>query len=274
MIITEPGVYDLAEVLYHSDPVSGGSLSSTTARRLLPPSCPAIARYEREHQVFKRTYDIGSAAHELILQSGVELVEVQHTSWRTNDAKAQLADARTRGAVALLSNEMRQVEAMAAAVRAHPLAGALFATGTGIPEQSVFWVDERTGQWCRAMLDWFPVYDFERPVAVDVKTTDNASPESIRKSVANYGYHQQAAWYLDACESAGHEDAAFLFCFVAKSPPYLVSVVQLDDEALAEGRALNRQALDIWRDCREADVWPGYTDDIETISLPRWALTT
>lgn len=38
--ITEPGVYDLPAEVYHADPVEGGSLSSTGARKLLPPSCP------------------------------------------------------------------------------------------------------------------------------------------------------------------------------------------------------------------------------------------
>jgi len=34
-VIRRPGLYDLPEHIYHADPVPGGSLSSTGARRLL-----------------------------------------------------------------------------------------------------------------------------------------------------------------------------------------------------------------------------------------------
>ena len=37
------------------------------------------------------------------------------------------------------------------------------------------------------------------------------------------------------------------------------------------GRELNRLAIEIYRDCTEAGVWPGYSDEIELISLPAWA---
>jgi hypothetical protein len=272
-VITEQGVYDLPEETYHLDPVPGGSLSSTTAKALVT-TCPAQAKWERENAVYKAAWDLGSVTHKMVLGSGPDLVEVDADNWKTNAAKAEQEQARKRGAVALLSKDIRVAEAMAKAVIEHPIAGPLFAAGTGLPEQSVFWIDQRTGQWCRAMLDWFPAYDFGRPIAVDLKTTDSANPSAIRKSVANYHYHQQDGWYRDACEAVGHDDPAFLFVFVSKHPPYLVTVVQLDDEAVAEGRARNRLALEIWRDCRESGIWPDYGSEIETIGLPRWALTT
>jgi hypothetical protein len=70
------------------------------------------------------------------------------------------------------------------------------------------------------------------------------------------------------------EDPAFLFVFQEKTPPYLVTVVQLDDEAEAAGRARNELAMEIWRDCTQAGVWPGYSQDIELITLPPWAART
>jgi len=43
-----------------------------------------------------------------------------------------------------------------------------------------------------------------------------------------------------------------------KDPPYLVTVIELKPAAVQRGRDLNRRALQIYRDCVEADVWPGY----------------
>ncbi|MGW9447058.1 hypothetical protein, partial [Bacillus mobilis] len=49
--ITRPGVYDgIPEAVYHRDPVPGGSLSSSGARKLLAPSCPALFKYDQEHK--------------------------------------------------------------------------------------------------------------------------------------------------------------------------------------------------------------------------------
>jgi hypothetical protein len=63
--ITGPGVYDqVPEHVYHADPIPGGSLSSSGARKLLAPSCPALFKHDQDNpQPHKKTFDIGTAAH-------------------------------------------------------------------------------------------------------------------------------------------------------------------------------------------------------------------
>jgi hypothetical protein len=95
---------------------------------------------------------------------------------------------------------------------------------------------------------------------------------SIAKSVANYRYYMQDAWYLDAVTALGlADDPAFVFAFQEKTPPYLVTVVQLDEAARQYGRERNRVAMEVYRDCTEAGIWPGYSSEIELITLPSWA---
>jgi hypothetical protein len=274
-VITQAGVYDIPDVDYHADPVAGGSLSSTVARKMLPPSCPALALWAATHPEFKDAYDLGSATHRLILGAGQELIEVDADSWRSPKTRAQRDEARARGAVALLSHDLRKAEAMAKAVHEHPVASALLAPGTGHPERTVVWADPETGVWCRAMLDWFPTDDgWVEPIAVDVKTTDSAASAAIAKTVANYGYQQQRDFYGRGLASAGLVDVPFLFVFVEKDPPHLVRVVELDSAAEADGHTRNARALRLWAACRETGIWPGYGDDIELIGLPRWATYT
>jgi ABC-type transport system substrate-binding protein len=38
------------------------------------------------------------------------------------------------------------------------------------------------------------------------------------------------------------------------------------------GMACNEEAIDLWVRCHETGIWPGYTDDILTVSLPNWRL--
>lgn len=270
--ITQPGVFEITADEYHADPVPGGSLSSSGARKLLSPSCPALFAYEREHgQGHKTTWDIGHAAHKLVLGNGPELWRINADEWRTDKIKAQVKAVRDAGGVPLKPAQFDMVIEMAEAIRNHKTASALFNPLGGRAEQSLFWQDAATGVQRRARLDWLPFPHAGRLIVPDYKTCVDASPAGIQKAVFKYGLHQQAAFYLDAVKALGLADeCAFVFIFQMKDPPYLVTPVELTDLALQIGRALNRQAIDIYRQCTETGVWPGFTDAIEYISLPGW----
>jgi hypothetical protein len=272
MVIDRPGVYEMPHAEYLADPVPGGSLSSSGARLLLPPSCPAIFRYRQDHPPESTAvFDFGHAAHKLALGEGPPLAVLDAEDWRTKASREWRDAARAEGSVPLLRAEHEQVQAMAAALREHPLASSLLEPGTGRAELSLFWADDDI--WRRARLDWLPLPGPGRLIVADYKTTVSADPvAALGKHVASYGYHQQAAWYLDGVRLLIADDPAFVFVFQDKSPPYLVTVAELDFQALEIGRARNRQAIERYRDCRESGLWPGYSDDIELISLPSWAV--
>ncbi|MGI5144822.1 PD-(D/E)XK nuclease-like domain-containing protein [Plantactinospora sp. CA-294935] len=274
-VITEPGLYSISEAEYHGDPVPVGSLSSSGARRLLPPSCPAKFAYERENgRAPQPDFDLGHVAHHRLLGSGPEIVVVDAPDWRTKAAREQRDAAHAVGAAPLLAKDYQRVLEMVEALRRHPLANALFDPTTGDAEQSAFWVDEETGVWRRARFDFLRNRVSGRPVVVDYKTTESAEREHIRRAVSRYGYHQQDPWYLDAVTALGlGEDAGFLFVFQEKTPPYLVTVVELEEPDRASGRAQNRKAIEVYRQCVETGRWPGYADDIVPISLPPWHRT-
>lgn len=271
-IIDQPGVYDgMSDATYHLDPVPAGSLSSSGAKRLLPPNCPARFRHEQLHgRAPKRAFDLGHVAHQKALGVGAEIVVVDAENWQTKAAREKRDEAYAAGNVPILAREDAEADAMAAAIRQHPVAAALLNPTAGKPEQSAFWVDDRTGIWRRAR------FDFLRPdEVVDLKTCDSADEESIQKAIHRYRYHQQASFYLDAVRDLGlSADPAFIFIFVEKAAPYLIHVVQLDGPSLAKGDELNRRAIDVYAECSRTGRWPGYASDITTISLPPYALRT
>lgn len=262
--ITEPGVYTLPAEQYHRDPVVGGSLSRSGAKTLL--RCPAMYAYEREHPPApKREYEIGACAHDALLERGPGVTVIEADSYRTKAAQEERDAVRAAGRIPVLPHEWDEVQAMVAAVRAHPLAGALFTQGRA--EETLIWRDERTGIWCRAMVDWL------RPdMLVDLKTAESADPEHFRKSAADYGYDIQAWHYPDGARAVGLGALPMFFVVVEKKPPHLVSVVTLDAEYQRQGELLMRRAREIWRDCTEAGVWPAYVPETEfaTIPPPRW----
>jgi hypothetical protein len=268
--ITLAGVYDIPADVYHRDPVEGGSLSSSGARKIL--QSPAKFRWERDHgRAPKKAWDIGHAAHKVVLGAGPELVLFPGTgknpeAWQRDDDIAAVAALRAEGKVPLKPSDWDTVHAMADAIRRHPLAARLFEPAGGEPEQTLVWLDEPTGVWRRAMLDWR-----RGRVIVDYKSAASASRAAFTKAVGNFGYHQQDPYYRDGVAALGlADDPAFLFVVQEKDPPYLVAVYDIDDEDLRIGRERNRRALEMYRDCTESGLWPGYSNDIETIALPSW----
>ncbi|MFB7244580.1 PD-(D/E)XK nuclease-like domain-containing protein [Streptomyces populi] len=277
VVVTEPGIYpDMPINVYHGDPVPGGSLSSSGARKLLAPGCPAQFKYDRDHpQPHKKEFDLGHAAHLLVLGEGPELEVIDFPDWRKKDAQIQRDEAYLAGKVPLLTKDHDMVQAMAEAIRQHPTAGPLFAPDAGIAEQSLFWQDTRHGVWRRARPDWMPHrHEDGRLIVVDYKTAKAVDDDALQRAVYEHGYHAQAAWYLDAVKALGlasGQEPAFVFVFQAKTAPYLVHLVELDFPALTLGAARNERALSRYAECQRTDNWPGFNDRITYLPLPPWA---
>lgn len=117
--------------------------------------------------------------------------------------------------------------------------------------------------------------DFYDPAAnlmLDVKSTKIASASEFTKSVFNYSYHLQAAMYPEIWHYAGGgETHEFLFLAIEKEPPYLCALYRLDEEAQEQGLRAYRWARARLAWCVRNDEWPGYTEEITDLSMPRWA---
>ena len=262
------GIIDTPEDDYHADPVPAGSLSVTEAKRLL--DCPARYYYHKHYADHSAVFDFGKAAHAHVLGVGAPVDIIEADDWRTKAAKEARDESREAGRVPLLTKDWEHVEAMALQLRRHPLTAALLDPDRGQAEQSAFWFDRI---WRRCRFDWLPDVDpNKRLIIPDYKTAPRADARSFGRSAANFGYHQQAAWYLDgARHTLDVAEPAFVFVCQEKTEPYLVNVVELDPYAIEIGAALNERAVDIWVEARESGEWPGYGTEVEQVALPRWA---
>ncbi|MEX3101194.1 MULTISPECIES: PD-(D/E)XK nuclease-like domain-containing protein [unclassified Streptomyces] len=265
-------VDDLSADEYHADLTS---VSSSGLRALLAPGCPAQLHYDRHHRPApRREFDLGHAAHKLILGDGPDFKVIDYPDYKKKDAQVQRDKAYAAGLVPLLTKEHDMVQAMADAIRQHPVAGPLFTSGHGVAEQSVYWTDPATGVRCRCRPDWMPHRGDGRLVVVDYKTAKAVDPEALARAVYERGYHAQAAFYLAGVKAAGlhgDQEPAFVFVFQSKTAPYLVHLVELDFPALALGAARNERALRIYAECERTGIWPGFNNAITYLPLPPWA---
>jgi hypothetical protein len=262
---------DLTAEQYHADRTS---ISSSGLRALLAPGCPAQFKYDLDNpRPPKREFDLGHAAHLLVLGEGPEFKVIEFPDYKKKAAQDERDAAYDAGIVPLLTKEHDQVQAMAEAIRQHPIAGPLFTPGTGRAELSIYWTDRDTGVRCRVRPDWLK----EMPglaLAVDYKTCRDANPEAVSRAIRDYSYHQQDAFYTDGIWAAlDPADVRFIFVFQSKTAPYLITVRELADQDRDIGRARNQRALRLYADCTATGIWPDWTGpvtEIPTISMPSY----
>lgn len=283
MNITEPGIYDIPADAYHQDPVDGGSLSHSGAKKLLLPSCPAIFKAWRDDGVaeHKAAFDFGRAAHRRVLGAGDEIVVLNFDDWRGKAAQSAKAEAYDAGLTPILAKDDEVIEAMAVELRAHPVAASLLDPAAGAPEQTLIWRDKDSGVMCRALVDFLrtPAHG-RRLVMPDYKTANEVDPESIAKAIASYAYHGQGAWYGDGAEQLGLTTGppAFVLIFQRKTAPHLVVCVQVTPDDIGRGYERNRAARHLYRWCTENDRWPSYRDgfgswaddQVLSLQIPSW----
>ena len=188
---------------------------------------------------------------------------------RTKEGREQWAafEAAAKRKTVITADDAQQVMAMGRAVMRHPAAAMLLGL-PGKAETTHMWTDAGTGLECKCRPDW--LID-DGSIVVDLKTTKNASIQGFKRSVADYRYHVQAAWYLHGLEQAtGRRPDQFIFICVESTAPFACAVYAADAEMIERGHDQAMRDLAKLAICKAADHWPSYSDQIETISLPGW----
>jgi len=245
---------------YHADP----AISASQLKTVMQSPYHYWSRYldpDRVAMVPTAAMRFGSLAHCAVLEPDELSKRYQLApDRRTKEGKAAVAEMAAAGIEAVSEADMVLAVNMAVAVHGHPTAGALLQSGQA--EQSFWFDDIPTGLRCKCRPDWF-----DGTTIVDLKTCQDASPAGFAKSVAQWSYQVQSAHYL-----CGTLAKRFIFVAVEKTAPYAIGVYELDTEALIHGSIARHNALQRIQDARAINEWPGYTDGIQTLQLPGWAL--
>lgn len=282
--IANAGIYDIPMSIYHGDCCAGPSISSSGLRTIFNES-PAhywVTSYlnpDRIEQEETEAFALGRAAHHLLLGEAdfstlfiARPESLAGKPWQGNrlECRAWMAEQQAQGRTVLKGEQINQIRGMARSLAANPLIaqGAL----NGMIEKSIVWRDEDTGIFLKARPDATPndSGDF-----CDLKTCNSVSDDALRKSIADFSYHQQAALVADGWQIVtGNSFSSFSLVFVEKSPPFCCRIVTLKECDLARGAKQNRIALRMFGNCLKAGAWPGPGGaDAEYIELPTWAQT-
>ena len=281
-LITAPGAYsgiDNADYHRNANLLPGPSISSSGLKTLLNKS-PAHYWYDsalnpdRPAESDKPHFAVGKAAHDMLLLNE-RFADSYHVTLEgfsraktkaMADEIAECEAAEADGKTILSFEQAATVRAMCAALKANKLASAALSNGDS--EVTLAWQDKETGVWLRARPDFLPK---RRQIIPDLKTAADASPRGFQRAMANLGYAQSAALYLDGIETIfGERPSHWIHVVMEKEPPHVVALYELPAEDIERGRWLNRTAVRRFAECLSADRWPGYSDQPTLLGLPQW----
>ncbi len=242
---------------------------------------------EREPE--EKTYDMtkGSAIHAAILQpnEAEQLVAIGLPHPRRSNAEKQAwaeFELAHFGQYILKPADYDEVMKLRDRFWAHPVASGLVTDG--VAEQSFFAtrevpdgeggliIDPATGkpivEQVKCQTDFIRrKFDY----IVDLKSTEDASPEGFARHCANYRYPVQAAWYQDTLTALyGRAPQTWILIAMEKVAPYAIGVYYWEPVDIAPGRvAADRDFARIVQ-CKRANHWPDFGQTAQRLEMPTW----
>lgn len=295
--IDKPGFYEMDAADYHADPAPRPSLSSSViatvvnetvaAAREEHPKLTSITPEERAKKDDNKKFDIGTVAHTLVLGKGREIDVIEADAWTTTAAKQARAASKEQGRTPVLVKHFITAEKMRDALFLQladiPEERDTFTDAVGVSEQAGFFQlqTEAGKMWGRTLTDWRRTDG--RLVIRDYKTYNGeqgADPDGFISGLLRTGKDVQDPWYslcaatiasLEAGEDIPWDAVDFKFIVQDPNPPYLVSVVALNDRRWSYERM--RWAIDRWVAAARTNLWRGFVPETHFVDVPPWART-
>lgn len=268
----ESGIYPN---MSDADYFAVAALSNSRVKDFL--KSPALFKYKiTEETVQTPAMKFGRLYHAVLLQPQIidsAYYIAEDTRGNTKAGKAAAAEAAMEGLELVKKEDYEKAVAMREAVLAHKKARFLLEHPASMFEVACFWQEDIDGVQvpCKCKLDIFNP-ELLGGIAADLKSTVDASPQRFPKTVADYGYHRQDAWYSRGPSQSGAGSVnAFAFIAQEKDPPYLTGLYTLNEGARQQGMYEMREALKQIIECAKTGNWYGYGEDFTEIDLPKWA---
>jgi len=193
-------------------------------------------------------------------------VNTEFENFRTKAAREWKADAKESGKIVCSTDELEAANRAAHKIIDNPIAGPLLEES----KKQVVLLNTIKGIQFKALVDIAP----GGSTLVDLKTTNDLTPDRIARTIAKFGYHVQAALYLklwNLCHPDQPKDR-FLFIWQQSGSPYEVAVSELPTGDLHAGEDWILHQINRLTRAAKSKKWPNIFDDkIALIGRPAWA---
>lgn len=281
----KPGIYDIPDAQYFAaDGINNSGLKEI--RR-----SPAHFKYRQDNpKEPTAAMKAGTALHCAILEPGAFMnrfaimpdncprrptqrqIEAKKPSQATTDAIAfwTMWDLDNAGKQTMTATDAAEYLEIGCMVRQHPEVAPFF-NREGRAEHAVFGIDPITKMLCKVKPDYLTVFKTYN-ICLEVKSTDDARPAAFQRTAYNFGYFQAAAFYQDVIKWSGQPPIdLYLILAFERTAPYGMKLYEVPDSELDRGRDQYMAAMAVYKECLDADYWPAYDTEIETLEFPAWA---
>lgn len=255
-------VQELSEQ-YHAQSKSGRYMSSHMLGDFR--SSPLLYRKKVLGQIEEKSstaYAFGSAAHKLILE-GRDAFDHEYViaDGPINERTGKPYDKKSQAYVAWLAAQDKEIIStedfgtcvkLQHSVWSHPVAHELLSEGVA---EGVVRADLE-GVPCQIRMDWFN----PKMGLVDYKTC--AEIKWFESDCRRLGYINQMAFYRAVIRQVTGENVPVRIIATEKAEPFASGVFRLTPEVLDQAEAVNRAALNRYKQCMETGLWPtGYEQE-------------
>jgi hypothetical protein len=221
---------------------------------------PKHFKYRKDNYSETPSQKFGKMAHTFILEPGEILKRYEAKSEEFQGQSKAAKEAREKWQAAHPGAELVDEDDYAAAqeIAFNLSQNALVSDwiSFGKSEVSAF-TDERKGRLDLLFLDSI----------IDLKTTSDLF--DFERSFSNYGYHRQAAWYLDIVNKFQQCNKFYIIALETKAP-FSHLVFEVDESAIEAGRKENEALVRIYNECVLNNEWPGPEGIVQRLGLPSW----
>lgn len=258
-------VINMPNEVYHSHPALSKSQLDIIDRSM------AHFVYAPQREA-TRAMEIGTAIHTAILEPGRYKSEYMLLpSCKDRRAAEYKAAVKEYGSeLVLVGREADKVSGMKQSAYLNQEFKALMSE-SGWSEISFFAQHPGIGETIKCRFDRLT----ESGIAIDVKKTQDVRYEKFQRSVAQYRYHVQDAFYSYVYKLVtGKALESFMFFTIEEESPHANKIYTLDDEAKAVGFREAERNIEAYIKFNAAsgELPEGLVNPSELMSLPVWAL--
>lgn len=238
---------------------------------------PAIEDYpldaEGNRTILVTVSDMNSWAKErgikgLSGKSKAEVIKIIRSTGepvRIYDEERTIAEINARGRIMLEGKDFDAIQQMRAVIHANSYYSSLLAGAYA--EVSI--LGELNGEPAKVRFDCLT----KGADIIDYKTTVSAKPEEFFRHAARLGYFMKMAMQHDMFVAAyGKPPRSVNLLIQEKKAPFIPALVRLTEEQLHIGRIQLRSAMEIYKACKKANSWPGYSmgNPVIEMETPEW----
>ena len=141
-----------------------------------------------------------------------------------------------------------------------------------ISEASIFTTCKKTGMLIKCRPDGLLVPQNEKGKGeiLDIKTTQDASPEGFQRELRKYNYDLQIAFYLHTMRCASLPCSEMYLVAIEKTPPYAVGVHVLSEIYIKHAEKRMIQTLEKIKHAESTQDFSTGWPKINQVHLPAW----